>query len=663
VSARFATGWSVPVVPILPRIQSAMTTEPQSIESTQRRYPVGAEIVHEADGSATVHARVWAPGRKSVELVNEDDPTHDSDSPLMAEGNGYFSGYTTNATAGTRYRFRLDGGDAYPDPASRFQPDGPHGPSMVVDPTAYDWTDRDWPGLSIEGQVLYELHVGTFTRPGTYRGAIERLPDLVDTGITVLEIMPIADFAGRFGWGYDGVNLFAPTRLYGTPDDLRALVDAAHRLGLGVILDVVYNHFGPDGNYLGQFSPHYVTDNETEWGRALNFDGEHSAPVREFILTNARYWIDEFHFDGLRLDATQQIFDSSTPHILAEISEAVRSAARGRDTIVVAENEPQRASLVRPLRDHGCGLDALWNDDFHHSARVAATGRSEAYYSGYRGTAQELISAGKYGFLYQGEWYAWQHHRRGETALDLPPSKFVLFTQNHDQIANSRDGRRLHQETSPGRYRALTALLLLLPQTPMLFQGQEFAASSPFLYFADHHADLAKIVRAGRRDFMAQFPSFGPSNGSDPVDDPSDRQTFARCKLDWSERATHREALDLHRDLLRIRRNDPVIRSRAPRSLDGAVITESAFVLRFFGDNGDDRLLVVNLGRRFHADPFPEPLVAPPTGRAWQTIFSTDTPKYGGWGTPSLETVDDGWWIPAECAVLLAPTHAETTGR
>jgi maltooligosyltrehalose trehalohydrolase len=652
------------VVPILRRIQSAMEPRTQLLgTATRRRYPIGVEILHEADGSSTVHARVWAPGRHSVELVIEDDPTHGSDSPLTGEGNGYFSGYTANAATGTRYRLRLDHGEAFPDPGSRFQPEGPHGPSMVVDPAAYQWSDAAWPGVFVEGQVIYELHVGTFTDAGTFRGAIGRLPDLVDTGITVLEIMPVADFAGRFGWGYDGVNLFAPSRLYGTPDDLRALVDAAHRLGLGVILDVVYNHFGPDGNYLGEFSPHYVTSKPTEWGNALNFDGDQSAPVREYVLANARYWIDEFHLDGLRLDATQQILDSSTPNIVAEVGSAVRSAARGRKTIVVGENEPQRASLVRPLRDGGCALDALWNDDFHHCARVAATGRSEAYYSGFRGTAQEFISAAKYGFLYQGEWYGWQHQRRGETALDLPASKFVIFTQNHDQIANSRAGRRLHQETSPGRHRALTALLLLLPQTPMLFQGQEFAASSPFLYFADHDVDLARRVRDGRIEFLSQFASLASMNGSGPIDDPSDQSTFMRSKLDWSERQKHVDALDLHRDLLRLRRDDPVIRSCASGNLDGAVLTESAFVLRFFGDGGDDRLLVVNLGARSHADPLAEPLVAPPYARVWTTAFSTDSPKYGGWGSPPLETVDDGWWIPAECAALLAPRYAETPGR
>jgi maltooligosyltrehalose trehalohydrolase len=641
-------------------MKSSQTT---SAPPHARRYPIGVEIIRNDDGVTETHARVWAPGRRSVELVTSDDGGGSSDSALDPEGDGYFSGLVGNLGAGTLYRFRLDGGDAFPDPMSRFQPEGPHGPSMLVDATGYEWSDRDWGGVAIDGQVIYEMHVGTFTKAGTFRAAIERLPDLVDVGITVLEIMPVADFAGQFGWGYDGVNLFAPSRLYGTPDDLRALVDAAHRLELGVILDVVYNHLGPDGNYLTQFTPRYMAEKATEWGNALNFDGENSGPVREYFLTNARYWIEEFHFDGLRLDATQQIFDTSTPNIMAEVAAAVRDSARGRKTIVVGENEPQRASLVRPVRVGGCALDALWNDDFHHSARVAATGRDEAYFSGYTGGAQELLSAAKYGFLYQGEWYAWQHQRRGEPAFDLTPAQWVIFIENHDQIANSGAGRRFHQETSPGRARTLTALLLLLPMTPMLFQGQEFAASSPFLYFADHHPDLAKLVRDGRSKFCAQFPSIAAPDAAPAVADPADTWTFIRCKLDWAERKSHAHALHLHRDLLRLRREDATIRARKPRGLDGAVLSDRAFVLRFFGEANDDRLLVVNLGSRIRAESIAEPLLAPPWRKRWTTIFSTESMKYGGWGTPPLETLDSGWQIPAECAALLAPTDDETTSR
>lgn len=608
---------------------------------------VGVEVIDHS----TTHARVWAPICSKVEVVLDDGRA----APLAAEGGGYFSGAVPNAAPGSRYRFRLDGGDAFPDPASRHQPDGPHGPSVVVDHRTYEWTDRDWRGVSMDGQVIYELHVGTFTKAGTFRAAIERLPDLVDVGITVLEIMPIADFAGQFGWGYDGVNLFAPCHLYGSPDDLRAFIDAAHRLELGVILDVVYNHFGPDGNYLTKYSPTYFGGKPTEWGDAINFDGDDSRAVREFFLANARYWIEEFHFDGLRLDATQQIWDTSTPHILAEVAETVRRTANGRATIVVAENEPQLAKLVRPRDAGGYGLDAVWNDDFHHAARVAATGRSEAYLTGYRATPQEFISAAKYGFLYQGEYYMWQHGGRGTPALDLPPGKYIVFIENHDQIANTGDGRRIHFVTSPGRYRALTALLLLSPQTPMLFQGQEFAASSPFLYFADHNAELATLVREGRSKFMEQFWSIAGREGPIRTADPGDPATFVTCKLDWTERRKNTEALDLHRDLLALRRDDAVLRLRKPRGVDGAVIGEHAFVLRFFGDAGDDRLLLVNLGARFHADPLAEPLIAPPCGGNWKIVFSTDAQKYGGWGVAPIAPANDGWWVPGEMAALFAP--------
>jgi maltooligosyltrehalose trehalohydrolase len=345
---------------------------------------------------------------------------------LAAEPGGYFVGTLADARAGTRYRFSLDGGPPLPDPASRFQPDGPHGASEIVDPGAFRWTDTAWPGVSLRGQVLYELHVGTFTREGTWRAAMQQLPALADMGIRVLELMPVAEFPGQFGWGYDGVDLFAPTRLYGRPDDFRAFVDRAHALRLGVILDVVYNHVGPDGNYLTRFSPDYVTDRyANEWGEAINFDGARSAPVREFFIANAGYWIDEYHLDGLRLDATQQMFDVSPDHILAAISRRVRQAGGPRATLIVAENEPQHVRLVRSVEVGGYGLDALWNDDFHHSASVAVTGRHEAYYTDYGGTPQELVSAVKWGYLYQGQRYAWQKKARGTPAFGVPPERFV----------------------------------------------------------------------------------------------------------------------------------------------------------------------------------------------------------------------------------------------
>jgi maltooligosyltrehalose trehalohydrolase len=617
-----------------------------------RRYPAGAEISPEGG----VHFRVWAPARRTVAVVFGDG----RGIGLTPEGDGYFSGHVPDSKAGALYRFRLDDDPTlYPDPASRFQPEGPHGPSQVVDPWAYRWSDMSWRGAALPGQIIYETHIGTFTREGTWAAAERELPELAAAGITCLEVMPVTDFPGRFGWGYDGVNLYAPTRLYGDPDDFRRFVDRAHQLGLAVILDVVYNHLGPDGNYLKAFTPAYFTDKyKTEWGQPINFDGPDSGPVRDYFASNAAYWIDEYHLDGLRLDATQNIYDDApepAKHILAEIGRRVRAAARGRSTIIVNENEPQLSGLVRPLDDGGFGLDALWNDDFHHAAMVALTGRNEAYYSDYLGRPQEFVSAVKYGYLYQGQWYSWQGKRRGQPGLDVPPAAFVLFLQNHDQIANSGRGLRAHQLTSPGRYRAMTALLLLAPGTPMLFQGQEFAASAPFFYFADHNPELAKSVQAGRLEFLSQFPSIADPLMKDVLAAPHAPETFERCKLDFRERETHAPAYRLTKDLLKLRRDDPAFRAQEPGGVDGAVLGEHAFVLRFFAGDGLDRLLVVNFGRDLHLAICPEPLLAPPEQARWRVALSTEDPKYGGTGTGPVDTDDEGWRIPGEAAVVLVP--------
>jgi maltooligosyltrehalose trehalohydrolase len=615
--------------------------------SQARKFPIGAEV--KANGG--VDFRVWAPRSKTaaVELCDEaGKPTRVA--PLVAEANGYFSAVVADARAGMRYRIKLDQG-SFPDPASRFQPDGPHGASQIVDP-GFAWTDQAWRGRRTKELVIYELHLGTFTPEGLWRSAMEQLPELARLGITMIEMMPLADFPGTFGWGYDGVSFFAPSRLYGSPDDARAFINRAHELGLAVILDVVYNHFGPDGNYLREFSPHYFSSRyPNEWGDPLNFDDEHSAPVREFFVTNACYWIEEFHFDGLRLDATQQIFDASPTNILAELTTAARRIAGARRVFIVAENESQHSHLARAVDQGGFGLDALWNDDFHHSARVAAHGHAEAYYSGYRGAAQEFVSGAKRGFLYQGQWYVWQQHRRGLPAFDLVPERFVNFLQNHDQIANSLRGSRLHQLTSPGRLRALTALLLLSPQIPLLFQGQEFAASTPFLYFADHNAELGRLVKEGRRKFLSQFPSIATEESLKLLTDPADPATFRCCKLDFAERTRHRAIYQLHEDLLRLRREEAAITK--PEHLDGAVLGERAFVLRFFSAAGD-RLLVVNLGADLKFEPAPEPLLAPPARYGWRIWWSSEAAVYGGRGTPELETKSN-WMIPGEAAVLLAP--------
>jgi maltooligosyltrehalose trehalohydrolase len=608
-----------------------------------RRFPIGAEPTA---GGGT-HFRVWAPKRKKVEVVIEGGGAAE----LSGGPDGYFAGLVEKSGAGVLYRYRLDGGDAFPDPASRFQPDGPHGPSQVIDPAQFAWSDSGWRGCPIDGQVIYEMHIGTFTREGTWDAARRELPELASAGITVVEVMPVSEFPGRFGWGYDGVCWFAPTHIYGSPDEFRRFIDDAHKAGLGVVLDVVYNHFGPDGNYLKQFADDYFTDRyANEWGEALNFDGENAGPVREFVTANAAYWAEEYHIDGLRLDATQQIFDASPENIMTALAKSFRAAAGERKTFVVAENESQHSDLARPVQQGGLGLDGLWNDDFHHTVRVAATGHCEAYYSDYRGRPQELISAAKYGYLFQGQRYTWQVKRRGSPVGGLRPAQFVTYIQNHDQVANSSRGERLHSLTGPGTLKALTAFLLLAPGTPLLFQGQEFAASSPFLYFADHSDSLRPLVKEGRFQFLSQFPSLAQPEVRAILDDPGDPGTFERCKLDLAERQTHAAIYQLHKDLLKLRREETVLRAR----IDGAVLSESAFLLRFFAEDGDDRLLVINLGLDWTPDPAPEPLLAPPQDRVWALQWSSEDPAYGGAGTAPFE-IAANWRFPGRAAVLLRP--------
>jgi maltooligosyltrehalose trehalohydrolase len=631
----------------------------------ERRYTIGAEVIDETES----HFRVWAPKAQRVDVVLEGDgKSRGTEAPptfhaLQREEGGYFSGIAP-ARAGSLYRFRLDDGEKfYPDPATRFQPEGPHQASAIVDPKKFQWTDANWRGLRMPGQVVYEMHIGTFTREGNWRAAIGQFAELREAGITVIEMMPVAEFDGTFGWGYDGVNLFAPCHLYGTPDDLRAFVNEAHAHGLGVILDVVYNHFGPSGNYLGVYSDHYLTKrHENDWGDSINFDDPNSGPVREFFIANGRYWIDEFHFDGFRFDATQNIIDASDEYILCQIAQAARETAGERSLIFLAENEPQETKLVRPRSEGGDELDAVWNDDWHHTALVALTGRNEAYYTDYKGTPQEFISAAKYGYLYQGQPYQWQEAPRGTPGFGIPPQAFVNFIENHDQVSNSARGERARFLTSPGKYRALTALLLLGPSTPLLFQGQEFGASSPFVYFCDVSPDLRDAIRKGRFEFLRQFPSMDMEETQAQLADPADPISFARCKLDFSERKKNRHLYDLHKDLLRLRREDARFREQKMRGVDGAVLPGKAFVLRFFGDNADDRLLVINLGQRQSLDPSPEPLLAPPLGFEWQTLWSSDAIRYGGPGAVPIAS-EQHWMLPAEAATVLRPIRLKGPRR
>jgi len=620
------------------------------MSSAIRRLPIGAE----AQPQGGVHFRVWAPAPQHISLVTErNEQRHDVD--LERTADGYCAAFVPDAGPGTRYWYRVDD-QLLPDPASRWQPEGPFGASEVVDPSRYTWSSPPSSGLSMRGQVIYEMHVGTFTPEGTWKSAASKLPLVARTGITVLELMPVSEFPGQFGWGYDGVFPYAPTRLYGRPDDFRAFVDAAHGLGLAVILDVVYNHLGPDGCVFAKYSPDYFGQS-TEWGEGLNFDGRNSGPVREFFSANAAYWIDEYHLDGLRLDATQSIHDASDDHMLAVIGRRARAAAGTRQIILVAENERQEVRLIRPLEEGGYGLDALWNDDFHHSARVALTGEREAYFSDHRGTAQEFVSAAKHGYLFQGQRYAWQKQARGTRTNGVEPWAFVNFIENHDQLANCGDGSRMHQTTTPGRNRAMSALFILMPGTPMLFQGQEFGASAPFRYFADHRPELAAAVQKGRAEFLSQFPSLASEEMQHRLPPPHDPHTFESTILDWTEYDTHVQHRRLYEDLLVMRRTDRAFVEQRPGRVDGAVLAPEAFVLQYATPQPEDeRLLLVNFGSELTAGSFAEPLMAAPDGFTWRVRWSSQNPDYGGPGTPEVIGMH-GWNVPAHSALVLEPTR------
>jgi maltooligosyltrehalose trehalohydrolase len=634
-----------------------MSKKKQENLQLQRRHPIGAELI----GPDQTHFRVWAPKAQRIDLVLEESGTKNSKRTihaLEAENDGYFSGLAS-AGRGARYQFRVNNGENfYPDPASRFQPNGPHGHSCIVDPSRFRWTDSHWPGITLKRQVIYEMHIGTFTTQGTWDAAAQQLEELARIGITVIEMMPVADFPGKFGWGYDGVNFFAPSHLYGAPDDLRRFIDRAHSLDLGVILDVVYNHFGPDGNYLGVFSDDYlIRENENEWGDAVNFDGPNSEPVREFFITNGRYWIEEFHFDGFRFDALHAVRDRSSEYIIGAVGRAARKAAGARSIILIAENDRQEARMVRPRSEGGDDLDGMWNDDFHHSAVVALTGSKEAYFGDYRGTPQEFVSAAKHGFLYQGQALSWQKALRGSPTFGISAETFVCFIENHDQIANTGRGERVRFQTSPARYRAMTALLLLGPWTPLLFQGEEFGAASPFMFFADiGDASVRDAIRKGRAEWLAPFLSVNEKEARKILMAPDDPEVFARCRLDFSEREKNRELYDLHIDLLKLRKEDSRFRQQIPGGVDGAVLGPTSFLFRYFSNEDDDRLLLVNFGESQVLHPASEPLLAPPTDCTWEPLWTSESRLYGGSGV-AITATKERWLLPAQATIALRAIH------
>jgi maltooligosyltrehalose trehalohydrolase len=593
---------------------------------------------------------VWAPAQSSVALVLEGE----RDRPMQRRSDGFFTLDVAETHTGQRYWYRLAQG-LRPDPASRFQPEGPLGPSQIVDTRAFDWRDQHSRGaVPRHRHVIYEMHIGTFTKDGTWAAATARLPYLVELGVTTLELMPLAEFAGAFGWGYDGVDLFAPAHIYGTPHDAQRFVDEAHRLGLCVILDVVYNHFGPVGNFFVDFSETVHGGAPSEWGDSINYDGEGSCPVRQFMMENAAYWIREFHFDGLRLDATHGIHDTSEQHIVSDICRAAREAAAGRELFIVAESEPQDTQLLKGVGAQADGVDAIWNEDWHHAAFVALTGRRQGYFTDYRGTAPEFASMAQRGPLYQGQWYTWQKQHRGGFAIGLSSSHFVSFLENHDQVANTGLGARLFHQVDLAEWRAMTALLLLGPGLPMLFQGQEFGSSRPFAYFAEHEGELAQAVEKGRIEFLSQFAGLATAEMRLQIPKPADRRTFEMSKLDDEERTTNNALFRLHSDLLRLRKTDAVLAGLGTDHVrvEASAPTAAVLLLRYLAPSAD-RLLVVNLADD-HLSPMNDPLLAPRPSGAWTSMWSSEHPLYGGRGVVDF-ALDGRWLIPGRSATLLGP--------
>ena len=498
-----------------------------------------------------IRFRLWAPGEKRVELVidGRDDPI-----AMTPAANGFFETFVKGLRAGARYWLALSGGQRVPDPASRFQPEDVNGPSEAIDPGAYRWRES-WPGRPWDDMVLYELHVGAFSPEGTFAGAAPKLDHLADLGVTAVEIMPVSDFSGRWNWGYDGAFPYAPDASYGRPEDFKAFVERAHEHGIAVLLDVVYNHFGPEGNFLPLYAPDFFTSrHRTPWGDAIQFDGPNSRPVRDFFIENAEYWIEEFHLDGLRLDAVHAIKDDARPHFLDELATRLRSRY-SRPIHLLLENE---SNDPRRLTRHGGKPDlytAQWNDDVHHVLHVAATHEMSGYYAAY-GRTELLGRALAEGFAYQGEMMPYRNAPRGGPSAGLPPTAFVSFIQNHDQIGNRAFGERLNSLAPAETIRALASVYLLAPQIPMLFMGEEWGETRPFLFFCDFRGKLADAVRKGRREEFSRFPEFADPERAAKIPDPLAEATFLASKLDWSRidaghLAYYRELLDTRREYVR----------------------------------------------------------------------------------------------------------------
>jgi maltooligosyltrehalose trehalohydrolase len=581
-----------------------------------------------------VFFRTWATDKKNVSIVVfSDKGSVVREVPMDRETTGYYSTVDAASSPGTLYKYRLDG-NLVPDIASRFQPQGVHGPSEVVDGRSFRWTDSGWKPPALHELVIYELHVGTFTQEGTFKAIAERFDHLKGIGVNAIELMPIADFAGDRNWGYDGVSIYAPSRAYGTPDDLRTLMNSAHQAGLAVLLDVVYNHLGPDGNYMGVYSDHYFNaEHHTPWGAAFNLDGPDATPVRNHFAENPLYWMKEFHIDGFRLDATHAIPDDSPKHLIQQIAEEIQELG----ALVICEDPRNERKLILPRDVGGYGCDAVWADDFHHVVRVQMTHENEGYMGYFKGSMEELLKTVRQGWLFTGELQK-DGIPRGTPGADIEPEHFVHCISNHDQVGNRAYGDRLNQLVSPAAYRAASALLLTDPYTPMLFMGQEWASSSPFLYFTDHHVELGKGVTEGRRKEFAEFSDFQDQAKRALIPDPQALTTFNLSKLDWAQlvRKPHRETLRLYRDFLRFRRDNLTDRRRGRWQVEQ--VSPMAIAIRYRRHGAGDILIVAQLEANDSILELENEQLRPGKGRTWKSVISTNEPAYGGKAAARLES-------------------------
>src|SRR6516225_9372550 len=586
-----------------------------------RIYSQGPEIT-----PGGVSFRTWADRRKQVSLaVLADDGSILRELPLTEESDGYRSVLDPASGAGTLYKYCIDG-QLFPDVASRFQPQGVHGPSQVVEGKSFAWTDAAWIRPELQAFVIYELHVGTFSSDGKFTSIIEHFEHLKRTGINAIEFMPIADFAGDRNWGYDCVSIYAPARVYGSPDELRMLVNEAHQAGLAILLDVVYNHLGPDGNYMSMYSDRYFNAaHHTPWGAAFNLDGEESGPVRSFFAENPDYWVREYHIDGFRLDATHAIPDVSPKHLIQEIAEKVQA----RGSLVICEDPRNDRKLVLSRKQGGYGCDAVWADDFHHVVRVQITEEREGYMGYFKGTMKELVKTLRIGWLFTGQLQK-AGIRRGTKPGDIEPEHFIHCISNHDQVGNRAFGDRLNQIVSAASYRAASALLLVGPYTPMLFMGQEWAASTPFLYFTDHHDELGRGVTEGRRKEFADFSDFRDPKKRARIPDPQALTTFTNSKLNWLEleQPLHAETLRLYHDFLQFRLTKLKERSRGRWLV--AQVSPRAIGLRYRRGRAGDVLVLVQLLANDSRIELDSSLLQPKAGRTWRRGQSSNEKIYRG---------------------------------